>query len=138
MEEIEARVHINGNLQNVDMWRQGDYLVISGDGWTLYRRWSTIGGTIRILDTAYLYTPRIGPGYGVPFVCEETEQAAFPRDMITLLNDTRLVEIEGVLVGNRFQRPYFVMTEKTADAFLEWFIPSEKEVDLLGCTITDI
>lgn len=133
MEEIEARVHINGKLQNVNMWRQGDYLVISGDGWTLYRRWTTIGGTIRTVDNTYLYTPRNGPGYGNPFVCEETEQASYPRDMITPLNDTCLVEIEGVLVGDRFQRPHFVMTEKNADAFLGWFIPTRgKEVDLLG------
>lgn len=132
MEEIEARVHINGKLQNVDMWRKGDYLVISGDGWTLYRRWSTIGGTIRTVDNAYLYTPPVGPGYGVPFVCEETEQAGYPRDRITLLKDTCLVEIEGLLVGNRFYRPYFVMKEKDADGFLEWFMPPEKEADLLG------
>jgi hypothetical protein len=83
-------------------------------------------------------TSPIGPGYGGDAVLDEAEQAGYPRDRITLLKDTCLVEVEGVLVGNKIQRPYFVMKEKDADAFLEWFIPSKKEVDLLGCTITDI
>lgn len=132
MEEIEARVHANGKLQDVNMWRKGDYLVIGGDGWTLYRRWTTLGGTIRILDSAYLMTAPIGPGYGGNAVLDEAEQTGYPRERITLLKETCLVEVEGVLVGNKFQRPYFVMKEKDADAFLEWFIPPEKEVDLLG------
>jgi hypothetical protein len=134
MEEVEARIYSGGKFQTVEMSRQGEYLVVDFPTSRLHRRWDTIGRTITRWEKAYIFTGAQGQSWPMT----EEEQSGHLPSLISLLNDTCLVEVEGLLQGPKFSVPYLMMREKDADAFLEWFIPSEKEVDLLGCTITDI
>lgn len=122
MEEIEvdARFYMNGSLHQVTVSSEGDYLCVRYPDRTEYRRRNTIGHRITIHDNVYLIN-------GVMPIMEDAKRSCYPN--ASLLKDHVFLYIEGLI--DHKDHP-LIVKETDVDELLALFLPTKKEVDLLG------